>query len=61
MILVGSTNALRIVRVSFDVNFITAILSLSFLLVLETIRSGCHVVDIVSTICRILQAEFTEG
>ena len=49
MILVGSTNALRIVRVCFVVNCITVILSLSFLLVLDTIRSGCHVVDSIST------------
>ena len=64
MILVGSTNALRIVRVRIVVNFITVILSSSFSLVLDTIRSGCHVVDIVSTFvafCRLslLRASLT--
>ena len=64
MILVGSTNALRIVRVCFVINFIPVILSLSFLLILDTIRSGCHVVDIISTFvafCRLslLRASLT--
>ena len=57
MILVGSTNAFRIVRVSFAVNFITAILFTSIRHYMERMPCCRYCFDIR----RNLQAEFTEG